>query len=89
MGGQYLGNFHTFMFENPIFEHYITTYMEETQDEINETISFEQFKTITWDHGFPCFIIEFLGYITGQPSAASNLIEELCPLIHGAIKHDL
>ncbi len=39
--------------------------MEETQADISEFISLEQFKTITWEFGVPRFIIDFLEYLTG------------------------
>jgi hypothetical protein len=35
-GGQYPANLHTFMFDNPVFENYVTNYMEDTQRKINE-----------------------------------------------------
>ena len=36
MGGKYPTNFHCYIHENPIFENYLTEYMEETQNDINE-----------------------------------------------------
>ena len=38
---------------NPIFENYITSYMEETQSEIQATIDFDQFRAIPWRKGVP------------------------------------
>lgn len=41
------------MFKNPVFEHYITMYMENTQSDINESLNLEQFKAIFWENGLP------------------------------------
>lgn len=66
MGGCYPQSMYTFLFENPIFENYVTNYVEETQQALNDSVSFEQFKTIFWENGFPNIMIDFLGYLTGQ-----------------------
>jgi len=49
--------------------------MEETQREIQQNITFEQFKTIVWKRGLPSFIIDFLGYISGAPEEIKNIVK--------------
>jgi len=53
------------LFKNPIFEHYVTQYMENTQSDINESLNLEQFKAIFWENGLPQLIIEIMCHITG------------------------
>lgn len=74
LGGAQPSN-NTFIFQNPIFERHISNYMEETQIEINNSINFEQFKTIVWKEGVPNFILDFLGYISGQNSEVVALFK--------------
>ena len=64
MNGKYPGQQNKYIFDNPIFEYFISTYVESTQDQLNDYITFEQFKTIVWKNGMPQFIIDLLQYIT-------------------------
>ena len=77
------------MFENPIFENYITNYMEDTQHKINDTIGFEQFKTIFWSKSVPNFIIDLLGYLTGQPDKVTSLFDDINDIYSQRTKEDL
>ncbi len=61
MGGKYTtGQNNKYIFDNPIFEYFISTYVENTQEQQNDYITFEQFKTIVWKNGMPQFIIDLL-----------------------------
>ena len=45
MGGKYSsGHNNKYIFDNPIFEYFISTYIENTQEQQNDYITFEQFK---------------------------------------------
>lgn len=77
------------MFDNPMFENYVTNYMEETQSKINDSITFEQFKTIQWEKGVPYFIIDFLGYMTGHKDMVEKYFEDVTDIIHGKATEDL
>lgn len=85
----YPSSMHYSMFENPIFENYLTNYMEETQSKINNAITFDQFKTIFWEKGFPNFIIEFLCCLTGQREKVFKFCEEIQDLITQKTRDDL
>ena len=55
MGGKYTtGQNNKYIFDNPIFEYFISTYVENTQEQQNDYITFEQFKTIV--HQIVCEI---------------------------------
>jgi len=54
-----------YLFTNPIFECFISSYIEETQKAINEYVSLDQFKKQNWNRGLPNFAIDLLGYLTG------------------------
>ena len=65
-----------YLFENPIFENYITEYIEETQNDLTGSIDFEKFKQISWKQMVPNFILDFLGYITGLPAEIRSIMNE-------------
>lgn len=79
MGGKYTGQHNKYIFDNPIFEYFISTYLENTQEQQNDYITFEQFKTIVWKNGMPQFIIDLLQYIT-------SFHEEITDMFHSAKK---
>jgi hypothetical protein len=79
-GGKPAGHHTTFIFDNPVFEKHLSYYMEETQRDVSDVVSFEQFKTIVWDKGMPQFIIDFLIYISGWQSEVYTLIGAAAPL---------
>ena len=41
MGGKYSGSQNKYIFDNPIFEFFISSYVEETQDQLNDYITFD------------------------------------------------
>jgi hypothetical protein len=51
--------------------------MEETQGSVTQFIDFEQFKSIPWTLGLPCFIIELIGYLAGDKTQIQNLASSL------------
>ena len=54
----------TIIHSDPVIENYITSYMEDTQVQINDYIHFDQFKTIQWERGLPLLMVDFLKYLT-------------------------
>ena len=54
-------------------ENFITTYMEETQDQISDFITSDQFKCIIFMNGYPNLIIDFLSYITSCPDEIESI----------------
>ena len=69
------------MFDNPIIENYITQYMEETQDSINNSITFDQFKCIEWSIGIPNFVIDLMILLTGCPQEIKDVYNQLRPFL--------
>lgn len=61
---QSLGPYTKHIFDNPILENFLTSYMEETQEALNDCITFEQFKSISWTNGMPGFVVDLLIYLT-------------------------
>ena len=39
--------------------------MEDTQLEINDVVTLEQFRSIVWKKGIPSFMVDLLKYVTG------------------------
>lgn len=74
---QDLGPYSKHIFDNPILENFVTSYMEETQETLNDCITFEQFKGITWTNGMPCFILDLLAYLTGCSKEILEVFEAL------------
>ena len=72
-----LGPYSKHIFDNPILENFITSYMEETQDTLNEYITFEQFKSIVWTNGMPAFILDLLIYLTDCPEEIFGVFDIL------------
>lgn len=83
-GGKYPKQFeaNSFLFKNPIFEHYFTSYMEQTQKDLNEYITLDQFKSIAWTKGLPVLIIEIMGYLTGEPDETYKFFEDAISYIN-------
>ena len=65
MGGSYPGNWNTYIYQNPLFEQHLSQYMEDTQLEINDVVTLEQFRSIVWKKGIPSFMVDLLKYVTG------------------------
>ena len=42
-----------YLFQNPLFEEYLSNYFEGTQKPLNEYITLDQFLTIKWKAGVP------------------------------------
>lgn len=62
-----------YIFDNPIFEEYVTNYCEGTQKPLNEYITLDQFMTIKWKFGVPLFFIDLLSTITSQSDLVKSL----------------
>lgn len=67
---------------NPVFENYISEYMETTQHDINENISFNQFVTIPWPKGLPGYIIEFIVQLVGNKREVLNYFQRISKGLH-------
>ena len=78
-GGKYPKQFETgqYLFKNPIFENYVTQYMESTQKDTNEHINMDQFKSIVWQNGMPALIIEIMCYLTGEREETTAFYESV------------
>ena len=61
------------IFDNPMLEYFITSYMEETQDQINDYIDSEQFKSIIWNNGLPNLLIDVLSYLSDCPTEVHKI----------------
>ena len=44
----------------------MSQYMEDTQLEINDVVTLEQFRSIVWKKGIPSFLVDLLKYLTGM-----------------------
>lgn len=62
---------------HPIFENFITSYMEKTQRPINNTINLSQFMTLEWTHGFPEMMILLFSEILGNQQASSAYFKSI------------
>lgn len=63
-----------YLFDNPIFENYMTSYIEETQSEIQGAVTFEQFRSINFKWGIPHVMVDFLIYMSGQPKIILQIV---------------
>lgn len=62
--------------------------MEETQDEINDYITFDQFKAVWWKYGIPQFMVDLLKYLTGQPDQIDAILSGAGEAIKSVTKVD-
>lgn len=79
-GGKPAGHHTTFIFDNPIFEKHFSYYMEETQRDVSDVVTFDIFKHIVWEDGLPTFIIDFLIYISGWQTEIYSLVGAAAPV---------
>ena len=73
---------------NPIFENYLSQYVEDTQKDLNEYINFNQFVTIPWTHGIPAYIIEFVVQLVGNKQEVHNYFRRIHKSIKVFAQHD-
>lgn len=71
---EYPRNHILYLFDNPIFENYMTSYIEETQGEIQGAVNFEQFRSINFKYGIPHVMVDFLVYMSGQPRVIQQIV---------------
>lgn len=62
---------------HPIWENYISEYLENTQSDLNEHITFNQFLTIPWRYGLPQYIIEFVVQLVGNREAVTKYFQRI------------
>jgi hypothetical protein len=62
---------------HPIWESYISEYLENTQSDLNEHITFNQFLTIPWRYGLPQYIIEFVVQLVGNREAVTKYFQRI------------
>lgn len=90
LGGDYSQvQWNKHIFDNPLFEHYVTSYMEETQETAAEYVAFDQFKNIAWRNGVPCFLFDFLSHLTGLADEVYSFFGQRRLLFLRAAREDL
>lgn len=66
-----------YIFKNPIFEEFITYYMDQNQALVDETVKFDQFQLINWKFGAPQLLIDALGNITNEPVLITQYFQQI------------
>ena len=51
----------------------MSQYMEDTQFEINDTVTLEQFRSIVWKKGIPSFLVDLFKYLTGMDDELTTM----------------
>lgn len=62
---------------HPIWESYLSEYLETTQSDLNEHITFNQFLTISWRYGLPQYVIEFVSQLVGNRDAVKQYFQRI------------
>jgi len=78
-----------YLFQNPLFEEYLSNYFEGTQKALNEYITLDQFLTIKWKAGVPQFFIHLLSTLTGQPELVRTFFAKLAPSMSVLIQQNI
>ena len=85
---QKIGAYNKHLFENPILENFMTQYLEETQDQINDYISQDYFKSIIWQLGLPYFVIDLMIYLTGCDQEIKDVLNQVKPQLQKISQED-
>ena len=62
--------------------------MENTQLEINDYVTFEQFRSIVWKNGIPSFLVHMLKYLTGIDEELNTMFRN-SKMAHNQLSYDI
>ena len=68
-----------YIFNNPIFENYMTSYMEDTQGALAEHLTIDTFKTIKWQRTVPAIVLDMLEYLCDSSAGIDQFLQSLQP----------
>lgn len=78
-----------YIFQNPVFENYVTAYMEDTQNLLSEHLTIETFKTIKWRRTIPAIVLDMLEYLCDASAGIEKIVQSVKGDYENAQEEDL